>query len=269
VANLEVLKDYFNLAIAHYKGQMSYRGSFLIENLAFFLVNIIDLLAIFILFDWFPDIKGWTLWEIVLLYGTANISLAIAEMFGDVLERVPQFIREGDFDRYLIRPISPLIQLLPQSLRLHRFGRLLQGLMAIGMALAYLDTTFGFTEWSLFLISILSSSMIYFALFLLNGAVSFWTVDSAEAFNAFTYGGTEFCKFPLSIYQTWMRHLFVFIIPLGITSYAPITQILGKYDPIEIPLWVAWVSPLYGVLFIFIAYGLWRHGINHYQSTGS
>jgi ABC-2 type transport system permease protein len=92
-----------------------------------------------------------------------------------------------------------------------------------------------------------------------------WTVQSAEAFNAFTYGGVQMTQFPVTIYRPWLQTVFLWIVPVGFTSYYPALWVLGR--PEATPL--GWLAPAVGVGFLGLALCFWTLAIRRYTSTGS
>jgi ABC-2 type transport system permease protein len=104
---------------------------------------------------------------------------------------------------------------------------------------------------------------------LLNWKIKILTLQSLEIVNSFTYGGVETAQYPLSIYKSWFRKIFIFIIPLGCINYFPAMAILEKSDSLKSPIWFQWISPMAGVIFFLISLKIWKFGVKHYKSTGS
>jgi len=248
---------------------MSYRSSYLYEMLGMAILTLVHIFGIYFLFENFTSVGGWHFWEVVYLYALTTVSMGIAQLMASGLNHIPEFVRMGDFDRYLIRPISPLIHILPYSFALHRIGRLIQGSIALVIALYMRNIDFGLFEFWIISSTLFSITLIYFALFLIGAICSFWTIQSSELFNSFTYGGLEMSKYPVSIYQPWLRNIFVFVIPVGFASYFPSVALFSKNDPLHAPLFFQYITPLVAIVFLAIALRFWRFGIKHYQSTGS
>lgn len=263
------LDSYITLLKAYTKGQMSYRSSYIYEMLGMAILTIVHILGIYFLFNSFSSVGGWTFWEVVYLYGLTTVSMGIAQLLSSGLNHLPDFVRTGDFDRYLVRPLSPLVHILPFSFALHRIGRLIQGFLALAFALYMRNIDFGFFELWIILSTLFSVTVIYFALFLIGATCSFWTIQSSELFNSFTYGGMEMSKYPVSIYQPWLRNIFIFIIPIGFASYFPTVALFSKTDPLDAPMFFQYITPFVAIAFLFLALKFWRFGIEHYQSTGS
>src|SRR5690242_10448456 len=116
------------------RGQMQYRVSFGLAALSSTVVTLIEFGAIMVLFSRVPRIAGWSLWEAALLYALAETSFSTAEFFGSAFDDFQLRISEGTFDRVLTRPLGTFFQVLAEELALRRLGRVLQGLLVLGLA---------------------------------------------------------------------------------------------------------------------------------------
>jgi ABC-2 type transport system permease protein len=251
------------------RGQMQYRLSFVLQLLGVFAINALELAAIFILFEHFETLGGWTSGEIAFLYSLSVTSFGLAKVLGAGFESVGQQIVRGDFDRVLVRPISPFLQLLSYDIKLHQIGRLLQGVLAFCLSMTLVDIDWTTGRLIHLPITILSAAMLFLALFTFEATICFWTTQSTEAVNAFTYGGTTLAQYPLHVFDAWLRRLFLWFIPLGFTIYLPSLYLLDKSDPLEMPVFTHYIAPVVAGLFWVVAGACWRLGISRYRSTGS
>jgi ABC-2 type transport system permease protein len=85
----------------------------------------------------------------------------------------------------------------------------------------------------------------------------------------FSYGGVTLVDYPLDIYADWMRRFVTFVLPIGFVSYYPALFLLDRPDPLGLPDWMRLMSPAAAVVLACLAWGGWRSGVRHYQSTGS
>jgi ABC-2 type transport system permease protein len=121
----------------------------------------------------------------------------------------------------------------------------------------------------LIIFSISGGAMIFTGLLVMQAAMCFWSTQSLEIVNSFTYGGVETAQWPLPIYNQWFAKIFIFVIPLGCVNYFPAMAILGKTDVLGTPIWFQWLSPFAGFIFMTVALWVWKIGVRHYRSTGS
>src|SRR5262249_43340091 len=150
------------------------------------------------------------------------VAFAIAEAIPRGFDIFPNLIKSGDFDRILIRPRSPALQILGQEFQLMRVGRLFQGTLVLIWAAAHLDVNWNVSTALLVLCAIVGGACLFSGLFVFGAAVCFWTVESIEIINCVTYGGVETAQFPLSIYRPWFRTFFTFVVPLATINYFPV-----------------------------------------------
>ena len=104
---------------------------------------------------------------------------------------------------------------------------------------------------------------------MVGSTFTFWTVESLEVINIFTYGGSFMISHPMHIYPNWLRRIFTYVIPAAFLNYYPALYFLDKPDPFNLPSAASFIAPLAGFIFIVIATVFWRFGIQHYQSTGT
>ena len=63
--------------------------------------------------------------------------------------------------------------------------------------------------------------------------------------------------------------MFAYGLGFGFVAYQPALVILGRADPLGLPAWAGFCSPLVALAAASVAAGVWRSGIRHYRSTGS
>lgn len=265
----DTFRLYWQYALISLRGQMQYRASFLMWSVGQFLAVGIEFLGIVALFDRFGSLKGWTLAEVSLLYGIANVAFALAESFGRGFDMFSGMVRNGDFDRLLLRPRSTALQVAGQDFQFLRFGRLLTGMTALIWATSQIGITWTGAKVLLLIATILGGASVFYALFVLQATLCFWTVESLEIMNTVTYGGTETAQYPMTIYRPWFRRFFTFVVPLACMNYIPASALLDRGAALGVPAWLPWVAPLVGVMFLLISLQVWKFGERRYRSTGS
>ncbi len=268
-AVLDGLRLYLQYARISIKGQMQYRGSFVMLVLGHVNATVLEFLGIWALFDRFSRLRGWTLAEVALLYGIVHVAFAIAEGVGRGFDVFAGMVKGGDFDRVLLRPRSTALQIAGSHVQLMRIGRLLQGLAVLLWAVFALEIAWTPARIALTLAAIGGGTCTFIGLFVLQATLAFWTIESLEIVNTVTYGGVETAQFPLSIYKRWFRRFFTFIVPLACINYFPTLSILDRAGPMGFPQWVSYLSPALGAAFLLVCLQVWKFGVRHYRSTGS
>jgi len=260
---------YRRLIGARLRGEMQYPTSFLLQVAGNATIHLMELAATFILFEHFTNIGGWGPGEIAFLYGLSGVSFGIAHTLAAGFSAFSQQIVRGEFDRVLVRPVRPVVQVLASDLQLRRLGTILQGLIAFVIAGRLIDIPWTIERVLFFPVVILSAALLFAALFALEATLCFWTTEGTEAVNAFTYGGSTLALYPIHIFDAWLRRVFLFVVPLGFVIYAPSLYILDKPDPLGLPSIVRFIAPLVAVGFALVAGVIWQRGVRHYRSTGT
>ncbi len=254
------------LAAASVRSEMEYRGSFFMHGIGHFFMALTEIGGIWALFARFGSIRGWSLAEVALLYGMANVSFGIAEWVSRGFDSFEGMVKSGTFDRVLLRPRGTILLVAGSDFAVKRFGRLIQGLMIIGWAAHTLDLGWSGGRVGLLIAAVLGGGCLFAGVFVIQATVCFWTVETLEMMNIVTHGGLEAGEFPLEIYATWFRRLFTWIIPLACLNYLPALAILNRPGGSAM---VGWLAPLGEAAFLLLAVRVWHLGVRHYQSTGS
>jgi ABC-2 type transport system permease protein len=110
---------------------------------------------------------------------------------------------------------------------------------------------------------------LFGGLFVAGATLCFWTVESIEVVNIFTYGGTSMMSYPLHIYHDVLRKIFLYVVPAGLVIYYPALYFLGKPDPLGLPPFTPFLAPLAGFGTLAAAFALWHYGVRKYTSTGT
>lgn len=257
---------YFKLIAIAFRGQMQHRASFFMLALAYFIATFVEIFGIWVLFDRFKMIQGWTFEELALIYGIMHIGFSTAEAFARGFDTFSQIVKNGDFDRILLRPMGTLFQVAAREIQFMRIGRFLQGLMILLWGCTQLKVSFDSLSALVIFLAFLGTTSLFYGLFIIQATLSFWTTETLELMNIVTYGGLESGQYPMSIYNPIFKGFFTFIIPMACVAYYPVAILLHHEI---LPMGVGLIAPLAGILFLSLSYRLWNFGVSHYQSTGS
>ena len=120
---------------------MAYRVSFL-SQLSFMLVNNVLLLFFWwVLLQLVPDIGGWGMADIWLMYGLSAGGFSLVSLFAGNSFRLANIIAEGQLDYYLALPKNVLLHVLISRSDFAAIGDLLFGLILGKMGCRALGAT--------------------------------------------------------------------------------------------------------------------------------
>lgn len=260
------MKLYFKYISMLFKSQMEYRTSFILLSIGQFFVPFLVFISMYLLFQKFPTIADWSLYEVALCYSIIHIAFSISEAFGRGFDSFSSIIVNGDFDRILLRPRSTVLQVMGSKFEFTRIGRLIQSIIVLIFSISNINISWDIFKILTLILMIVSGIFIFIGIFMLGATLCFWTIQGLEVINILTDGGREISQYPLNIYKDWIRKFFTFIVPFGTVNYLPLMYILDKTKGNDI---FYMLTPLFGILFIFPCILTWNIGVKHYKSTGS
>jgi ABC-2 type transport system permease protein len=254
---------------ARIRADWQYRTSFVLFLLSQTLVAGLDLAAIGVLFTQIDALAGWSVGEVALLYAVAGLGFGFADVLVSQVEEAATYIRLGTFDNLLLRPVGTLTQLCAAEFSVRRIGRSLQPAVVLVVALARLDIAWTPVKLVLLPLAIVSGAVIFGAIWVLTASISFWTVETQEVANSFTYGGSTLSHYPLDVLGGWLRRVVVFVLPLAFVGYLPVAYLLDKDPGIGLSRDLAFLAPVVAVALAALARLQWSNAVRHYRSTGS
>lgn len=251
-----------------WKSATQYRSSLVMQVIAQLIMTAGDLLAVLVLMDRFLHIGRWQPAEVLFFFGVMQMAFAVTECFNRGLGTFSGMVSSGGFDTVLLRPKSPLLQVICSRLDPRRFGSMLVGGTAMALAGSALHLRWTTGKALLMVETLLGSVTLLMGLFLIEATFCFFSVRSVEMVNALTYGGRTTCQYPIDIYPEPLRLLFTFVAPIALCMHLPVSVVLER--PIfDVPVWCAYAAPWAGVVFFLIMTRLWALGVRRYCSTGS
>ncbi len=266
---LDAVVLYVRFIRARVRAQLQYPTSLALETLGMVGGTFLDFVAILILFANVPQLAGWSVFEVALLYALATLSFSLTDLvLGHTDTQLSEMIRTGYFDLLLVRPRSALLQLVWSDFQLRRLGKTLQGVVVLALALSQLHVAWTVDRAAMLVATPFVGAVIFGSIWLVTICAAFWTVDGHEVGNAFTYGGQALAQYPVNIYERWLRQFLAFVVPTAFVAYFPALFVLGKPDPLGLPAIVQVLSPIVAVVTACVAVGVWRLAVRHYRSAG-
>jgi ABC-2 type transport system permease protein len=248
----------------HLKSQMQYKASFFMTVLGQFLVSFTSLLAVYFMFSRFDTVEGFSRDQTFLCFAVVLMAVSLAECFGRGFDVFPQMLGNGEFDRVLVRPRNEVFLVLASKMEFTRIGRLVQAVVMFCWAIPASGVMWSWDKILTLFLMVLCGSLIFFGLFLVYAAFSFFTVEGLEFMNIFTDGGREFGRYPFAAYGEDVLRFLTYVVPLALFQYYPLLYLLDKRKS-----GVYMLTPLAGLLFLVPSYAFWRVGLRKYRSIGS
>jgi len=260
---------YFRLIQISLVGRLQYRANFIVGILGLIVWNVVNLGLIGVLVTRFTSLNNWTLWELVFLYCLWILGHSLYSLFFSHAKQLEDYLIEGTFDQFLLRPASPLIQLLGRELQYIEIADMLIGVTGISLAYAQLGLHWDFWKWCFFMVAILSGAIIVWAMDLLIACSAFWTGRSRGTFIIVSpfYGLVH--QYPVDIFGNAFRIIVTSLIPVAFMNYYPSLFLLDKLDRAGSAWWLSYMSPIVALMLIGIVSMVWQLALKQYTSSGS
>lgn len=256
---------YMSFTIQYLKILMQSKTNFFIGFFGAFCLQATGVAFIYLIFQSIPNLNGWSMDEVVFIYGFAQLPRGFDHLVTDFLWIFSQnVIVRGDFDRYLLRPVNPLFQLIVERFQLDALGEILIGIFLIAVSCSRLHMKPGFLDILIFALTVIAGSVIYTSIKLFFASLSFWIKNSIAILDMI-YSLNDFAKYPIGIYSRVVQAIITWIIPFAFTAFIPAGYFIGKVDvKLAVPGTV-----LAAVLSFTAAYAIFQRGIRVYESAGN
>jgi ABC-2 type transport system permease protein len=251
------------------RGMAQYRADLLLTMLAGALYQTTGFLTIWVVLVRFHDIAGWSVTDVALLYGIRLCAHGIWVLPFNQLMTVEDQVREGTFDRFLVRPVNPLVQLMTTRVRLSTVGDLLAGFTLLGVAMPLSGVDWSVGSVAFVVAAVVGGAALEGGYQLGLSAMAFRTLGARQIrFTADTvfslYG-----NYPARVFSRVGRWALTVVVPVVFVAYLPASVLLGRTAEVGLPPAVAYASPMAGVVVFVAAYAWWRTQLRHYQSAGN
>ena len=242
------------------------KADFFIGLFGFFLTQISGIAFLYLVFKQIPSLAGWSLDELIFIYGFAQLPRGIDHLLTDNIWMLAwQIVVSGRFDSYKLRPMNIFLQIIFERLQPDALGEILVGAILVIRSCAKGIVIVDALHIVLFIVSMIAGTVIYTAIKLLFASFAFWIkVSGAVLFTA--YSLADFAKYPSEIYAQGVRFIITWVIPFAFVAYLPASYFL---KPGVNAFSTIGVECVLAVVFFAIAYLVFTLGTRAYESAGN
>ncbi|CUX25538.1 hypothetical protein BN3590_00440 [Clostridium sp. C105KSO15] len=180
----------------------------------------------------------------------------------DGIWHLTDFVFTGQFDTILVKPISPLLQVLSQEIGLQGIGLVTLGIYILFSSLKQLELL-NFFHIFFSCIFFITGVVFRLSIYIIGASSIFYLRNTPKDPLFAIYSLGDNAIYPLSIYPTWMRIILLLIFPFGFIGYIPI--IFFKTQ--NMVLFIATI--IFAFFFILLARYVYYKGIRRYESAGT
>lgn len=262
--NMRYLKLYFSFLRINLQRALAYRNNLLFGLFITAVESGATLMTMTVLFRHFPDINGWLYSDMLVLTGTFMITNSLGWLiYRASVEKLDQLINRGDFDYFLVKPISSQFLVSISRIDVEDSARGAVGLVIVALGIMQTSQSITLLHILAFMLALICGEAILYSLQLILKTISFKSVQGWGSNNIF-YRLQDTTQFPLTIYRGFARMIFTIIIPVFFVTTVPVQLLLGKANLI----WLFW-SILAASGALLVARTIWRFTVKSYSSASS
>lgn len=217
----------------------------------------------------FGEINGWNYGQLAFLYGLAVISHALSMIFFVQGWFMGWFVIEGEFDRYLTRPLSVPFQFFFTNINVMGLTDLVPGIIVFIYGCIKVQFHFTITNIVLVLIMLIGATLIRGGIYILLGTTSFYTRSTTD------FG--PFCQeifdkttmYPVSMYPEALQFILTYLIPIGWVAFYPTSSLLSMEGQLAPAVPTVFMTLMVGIITILISMGVFSIGLKKYESAGN
>jgi ABC-2 type transport system permease protein len=253
---------------AHLRSTLEYESDFWIMAVTAVLTQAVGAIFLWAIFRSVPQINGWAVWDVVLIYSLVVISEGIAVLVAQGAWTLSFVVNLGQFDAYLLRPFSPVLQVLSSQIGMNGLGNVGLGTGLLVGALTHVDVDWSPARIAFGVLLLLSAAGVKIGLNLVSNCAAFWMRSPASmfAFSLHTLG--ELTRFPLGIYSIGVQLLLSVGLPFAFMSFYPATAVLGAGHGEGTDPWLGALTPLVAIYCLGLGAWIFRIGLRRYESSG-
>ena len=260
----DFMRFYLRLFALNLKSQMQYKASLFLSCLGQFMTAFTSFFSIKFIFMQIDAVGGFTYGQVLLCFSVIMLSFSIGEAVGGGLANFPRMVNMGEFDRMLTRPRNLILQVIIPFFDFTRVGLLAQGIIVLGLAIPQSGVTWRADKIAGLVLMIVCGAVLFFCLFMFQAAFAFFSMNSLDFLNIFTYGARQFGRYPFSVYGKKILHFLTFCIPLALIQYYPLQFLID-----DTAHQAAVFIPCLSLLFILPSYAFFRSALQKYNSARS
>ena len=235
--------------------QMVNKVTFITNILFMILNNASFILQWVILFSLKDDIGGYTIKEVLLLWGLAASIFGISHIVFYKAFQIPDLIINGKLDSFLVQPKNVLLSVITSDTSISAIGDLIYGYICLFI--------YGFTlkNFMLFTIFSITGAIILTSFVTVIGSICFWIVRADMLTDSLANVMLNFATYPGGIFKTGIKIILYTIIPVGVANYLPVDLIIN-FNFVGFAYVIA-----FAISITILAFFVFNKGLKRYSSS--
>ncbi|MEU8226586.1 ABC-2 family transporter protein [Kribbella sp. NPDC048915] len=263
------IRQYVILERAALRGQLQYRVNFWTTLMGGVAYQGTQLLFLGVLLGKFGLIGGWGFAEVAFVFAMRLASHALYVVPFGSLRLTDVMVQEGEFDRVLLRPVNPFLQLITRWFPLMSLGDALLGVGALVIFSWHAPIDWTAAKVVYLLLAVIGGGLVETGIQTFFSGLSF-VATSTSSLRIFADSSiTQFSGYPLTMFGRPTFYAFCTVFPMAFISFLPATVLLDRASEVPLPTWLTTVSPLAGPVVLALGYLTFIKMMPRYTSPGA
>ena len=234
---------------------LEYRANFIMWFVFTIVYHGVALAALYVTMQQFPSMNGWDFRQMFFLYALWMTGHELHNVLFFNVVAVPDYVREGRFDRFLVRPLDTLFQVLTVPSQLSPDGIVI-AIVTLAVATSYGARPHRLRSFVVFVpLIVFGGALIDLGISLVVATISFWFIRVDTLRWVVMSLEQDFTRYPISIYTRGVQIVLAFLLPFAFMNYFPATYFLQKAETgLHLNPVVGLLTPAIGVVWLAIAY---------------
>lgn len=252
------------------KSWFQYKVDAVLRSLAVFLRESTGIIVVYFTLLKFDTLNGWNVYELLFLFSLLFVTYGIMILFFTGLRDFGQTVRNGSFDRYILRPRGLLFQII--FVNADWFAAIGHGGLGIVLFLisaSKVGIVWNFGKAVYYLFAIFGGVLIQGAIFLFLANLNIYLLETGSLKELLYWNARKFAGYPLSIFHKAIQVMMLYVVPFAFVNYFPAQFLLRKEDMVAYPEIYLYLTPVLGGAMYLLAYVFWRYSLKYYKSSGN
>ena len=252
------------------KSWFQYKVDAVLRSLAVFLRESTGIIVVCFTLMKFDTLNGWDVYELLFLFSLLFVTYGIMILFFTGLRDFGGTVRNGGFDRFILRPRGLLFQII--FVNADWFAAIGHG--GLGIVLFLISASKVGIIWNVgkavyYLFAIFGGVLIQGAMFLFLATLNIYLLETGALKELFYWNARKFAGYPLSIFHKAIQTVMLYVVPFAFVNYFPAQFLLRKEDMAAYPEVYLYLTPALGIVMYLLAYAFWRYSLKYYKSSGN
>jgi ABC-2 type transport system permease protein len=261
-------RQYWLLLRAGIAIEAQYRGNFLLVLLGAVAYQGVSLAFVGVLVSQFGSIAGWGFPDIAFIYAIRMCAHGVMTIPLGQLWQTSEAVVSGEYDRYLLRPANPYLQLITRRFALAATGDIVLGIATLAVVTFIVPVAWTPLNVLYLAAAVLGGAAMEAATLTFAAALSFRFLNTYPLMTFYDSIYASFGASPLDALGKIISLALTFLVPLAFIAYFPATVLLGRTGELTVPGWLAGLAPVIGAVAYAAALRFFHRQTLHYTSSG-